>query len=153
MKHLIGNVLYGFDHDVMMWVADRVPGFQPSTGAKALGVVRDGKIIAGVVYDQWNGVHVLASIAADTPGWASKSSLFHLFSYPFETLGCEAISVLVPSSNLQSLNLATKLGFEPEAIVTFAAHDGSSLIVMKMFREKCRWIGHGQKGRERTEGA
>jgi len=43
-------------------------------------------------------------------------------------------------TNLASLNLATKLGFEIEAMVKFAAHDGSPLVVLKLFRDACRWI-------------
>lgn len=140
MKELIGNVLFGFDEDVARWVAQRVPGFSPSPDAKSLGVVRSGELIAGVVYERWNGVHVEASIAVDHPGWASKETLFRLFYYPFGQLGCEAISVLVPSTNAASMNLATKLGFEPEAIVKFAAYDGSSVIVLKMFKDNCKWI-------------
>lgn len=137
----VGNVLFGADARVTAWVAERVPGMQISMGARGLGVMRGEEIIAGVVYERWNGVHVEASIAADLSGaWATRSTLFSLFYYPFVTLGCEAISVVVPSTNPESLNLATKLGFEPEAFIRFAAHDGSTLVVMKQFREKCRWI-------------
>lgn len=147
MKTLIGNVLFGFDADVSAWVAQRIPGFTPTKDARALGVVRDERLIAGVVYERWNGVHVEASIAVDHPGWATKDTMFRIFSYPFNQLGCVAISVIVPSSNIQSLNLATKMGFEPEALVKYAAHDGSSLVIMKMFKENCRWIGNGKRRR------
>lgn len=146
MKRLVGNVLFGFDAEVAQWVAQRITNFTPCSDATALGVVSNGNLVAGVVFERWNGVHVEASIAADSQTWANRSTLFRLFHYPFEQLGCEAISVLVPSSNPQSLNLATKLGFEPEAIVKFAAHDGSSLVVLKMFKDNCRWIGsHGKR--------
>lgn len=140
MKELIGDVLFGFDHDVAQWVAQRIEGFTPSVSAKALGIVKNGDLVAGVVYERWNGVHVEASIAIDDAGWASKSTMFRIFHYPFVQLGCEAISVIVASSNAKSLNLVAKLGFEPEAIIKFAAPDGSSLVVLKMFREKCKWI-------------
>lgn len=153
MKELVGNVIYGFDEEVTAWVAARVPGYRPARDAKALGIIKDRALVAGVVYDDWNGVHVQAAIAADSGRWASRSTLFHLFHYPFVSLGCQAISVLVPSSNIPSLNLASKLGFEGEAILKFAAHDGSALVIMKMFRDKCRWIGHGEKRWERAGGA
>lgn len=142
---LVGNVIFGFDAEVAQWVAQRIPSFTPSPDATALGVISDGEIIAGVVFERWNGVHVEASIAADHPRWANRATLFRLFHYPFEQLGCEAISVMVPASNYQSLNLATKLGFEVEAIVKFAAHDGSALLVLKMFKDKCAWIRNGKR--------
>jgi RimJ/RimL family protein N-acetyltransferase len=140
-----GNVLFGADERVAAWVAERIPGMTISPGARALGVLRGDDLVAGVVFERWNGVHVEASIAADTSvPWASRSVLFNWFHYPFVTLDCEAITVLVPSTNPVSLNLALKLGFEPEALVRFAAPDGSTLIVLKQFRNACRWISHGQ---------
>lgn len=151
---LHGRTLYGADEIVGPWVQSRIPG-HIYRSEPTIGVIIDGKIAAGVVYGNFNGVHCEASIAAD-PGsrWANKSVLFAIFHYPFEQLGCQAISVLVAMSNLPSLNLATKLGFEPEAIVRLAAHDGGDLIVLKAYRENCRWIGyHGkQQGRQSTEG-
>lgn len=135
------GVLFGADREVAEWVKLSIPFMEISPGARALGVFKDGEIVAGVVYERYNGVHLEASIAA-TPGsgWATRGALQHLFGYPFNQLGCKAISVLVPMSNINSMNLATKLGFTPEAIVKFAAPDGGDLIVLKMFRETCRWI-------------
>lgn len=144
MKSLVGNVLYGFDFDVTQWIKARLPHYRPDPGAKALGVVRNGELVAGVAYEQYNGVHCVATIAVDHPMWATKSTMFHIFWFPFGTLECEAVSVLVPITNLQSLNLATKMGFEREAIIKYAAPDGSHMVVLKMFRDQCRWIRHGQ---------
>lgn len=123
-----------------------------SEGARALGVWKQDRIVAGVIYERFNGIHCDVSIAAEagTP-WADRQTLHGLFFYPFETMGCEAISVLVPGSNLASLNLATKLGFAPEAIIGFAAPDGGPLIVLKMFRAQCRWLQNGQRRQQGTD--
>ncbi len=143
---LVGRVLFGADDLVIRWAGRAIPGFIPSPGAKALGVVHQGNLVAGVIYERFNGVHMEVAITTRTKSpWASRQVLRHLFGYPFNQMGCVAISALVPMSNLASLNLATKLGFEPEAYVKFAAPDGSPMVVLKMFRENCRWIDqHGQ---------
>ena len=134
-------MLFGADDLVARWVARRVPGFRVSATQRALGVISGDHLAAGVVFDNFNGVHIEAAIAADDIGrWASRKTLHTLFAYPFVQLGCLAITVGVPSSNLASLNLATKLGFRPEAYIRFAAHDGSSLVVLKMLRDDCRWV-------------
>lgn len=149
----VGDVLFGADRQVAGWVSARIPDFEASMSARALGVIKQEKLVAGVVFERWNGVHVEAAIAAE-PGssWADRRTLHAIFYYPFVTLDCRAISVSVPMSNLPSLNLATKLGFEPEAMIRYAAHDGSSLIVLKMFRETCKWISdHGEKRRQHSE--
>lgn len=137
----VGDVLFGADDIVARWVAKRVPGFRTAPTQRALGVIAGDGLAAGIVFDNYNGIHVEASIAADETGrWATRRTLHALFHYPFVQLDCIAISVVVPSSNVASLNLATKLGFEPEAYVKFAAHDGSSLVILKQLRENCRWV-------------
>lgn len=143
----VGNVVFGADREIAWWVSKRIPGFTASPKGRALGVIKGGAVVAGVVYDNWNGCHVEASIAAEPgSGWASRATLHALFFYPFVTLDCQAITVAVAETNLPSLNLALKMGFEAEALIRFAAHDGSTLIVLKQFRDTCRWIGqHGQR--------
>lgn len=150
----VGDVLFGADRQVCAWVAERIPGFHPDPQARALGVVKNRSMVAAVVFERYNGVHVEASIAAESgSGWADRRTLHALFFYPFVTLGCEAITVLVPCTNLSSINLATKLGFTMEAIVTYAAHDGGGLLVLKMLRNDCPWIpldGKRQQGARGT---
>lgn len=151
---IVGGLLYGADRQVGRWIADRIEGYSYDPWAPAIGVVRDRRLVAGASYDRFNGVHVEASIAAE-PGsrWANRTILRGLFAYPFLTLGCEAISVIIPMSNVPSLRLARGLGFRGEAIIRLAAHDGGDLVILKMFRDGCKWIDrHGQEGRrKRTE--
>ncbi|MFP4044876.1 MAG: hypothetical protein ACLFTP_09965 [Rhodosalinus sp.] len=150
---VLDRVVYGMDRAVLAWMAQRIPAFVPEAGSTALGVVdRTGTPVAGVAYERYNGIHLDASIAAE-PGaaWCSRPVLNRIFSYPFVQMNCRAISVIVPASNLPSINLATKLGFRGEAIVRCAAYDQSDVLVLKMFRDECRWIDHGKEGRERTE--
>lgn len=148
----IGAVVYGADLEVGTWVARQIPGYLLLPGARALGVIKGNKLVAGVIFERCNGFHVEASIAAvPGSGWADRSTLFHLFHYPFVTLGCEAVTLTIGGTNLPSLNLATKLGFTPIAQVPFAAHDGSPLIVLQMYRDQCGWIENGQ-GQKRGTG-
>lgn len=148
-----GSVIYGADDEVAAWVAKQIPDFQALPGARSLGVVKGEKIVAGVVFERCNGAHVEASIAAK-PGsaWADRATLDALFSYPFRQLGVQAITVLVSMANLESLNLATKLGFERIAIVPFAARHGAPMVILQMTVEQCRWLDHGQ-GKQRAGGA
>lgn len=141
----LGSIIYGADREIAIWVGKKIPEYRYTPGAQALGVVKRGKIVAGVVYERCNGAHIEASIAAiPGSGWADRRTLFRLFAYPFLQLGLEAITVLVAQSNLVSLNLATKLGFQPIAIIPFAAQGGQPMIILQMTRNQCRWLRHGQ---------
>lgn len=135
-----GALVYGADTVVGPWIARRVAraGWN---GEPTIGVVRGGRLVAGAMFENYNGIHCNCTIAAEEGSrWADRAVLRGLFAYPFLQLDCVAMSALVASSNLKSLNLAAKLGFTAEAIVRFAAHDQSDVIVMKMHRKNCRWI-------------
>ena len=137
----VGPAIYGADAEIAAWVAKRIPGYVTSPGARAIGIARGGRIVAGVTYERFNGVNIEASIAAE-PGsrWADRTALRHIFAYPFQQLGVEAVTLLVALDNLASLNLATKLGFSQVAIVPFAATGGAPLLILQQYREHCRWI-------------
>jgi hypothetical protein len=136
-----GALVYGADREVIQWVASIIPGFHINPQSTAIGVIKRGELVAGLVYERWNGVNVEMSIGAKPKsGWADKAVLRGIFSYPFLQLECRTITIVVAASNRASLSLVTRLGFEGEAVVRFAADDGGDLIVLKMYREKCRWI-------------
>ena len=142
----LGNVLYGADAEVAEWVGRAIPGYIRSPDAKALGIIRDGRIVAGAVFERFNGVHCEVTITA-RPGvaWADRRTLFALYHYVFVQLDCLALSAVIPASNLPSLNLCTKLGFQPVAYVRFAAPDGGPLVILQQERDSCRWLSYGQK--------
>lgn len=145
-----GAVIYGADQEIARWAAKHIPGYTLLPGARSLGVIKNDKIVAGVVYERCNGHSIEVSIAAvPGSGWADRDTMFQLFSYPFHQLGVQVITVLVSLANLESLNLATKLGFQRVAIVPFAAQDGAPLVILQMTIEQCRWLSNGQ-GKQRT---
>lgn len=59
----------------------------------ALGVVRDGRLIAGVVYHNWRpsaGV-IEMSAAAEDRRWLQRPVLRAMFAYPFDEVGCQLV--------------------------------------------------------------
>ncbi|MDX5367913.1 MAG: N-acetyltransferase [Alphaproteobacteria bacterium] len=72
--------------EVAEWVALRVPGcqrgFEP---CKAIGVERDGRLIAGIVYHNWSPEAEVIEVtgAADDRRWMTREILGGLFGYPF----------------------------------------------------------------------
>ena len=110
-------------------------------GMKGLGLERDGELIAGVVYEGWNGVNIWMHVAAE-PGkrWLTKDYLRYCFYYPFVELGCKRVSGYVEASNEQARRFDEHLGFQQEAILKGAATDGGDVILYVMRREDCRFL-------------
>jgi RimJ/RimL family protein N-acetyltransferase len=122
------------------WVCERAGGqWLPGRGT-AIGLERDGELVAGVLYEDYNGANVVMHVASDGTGqWLTAEYLRTCFEYPFGQLGCKHVTGIVPSNNDKALTFDRRLGFEVEAVLA-GAHPDGDLIVLHMKREKCRWI-------------
>jgi len=124
--------------DIGHWVASRVGGKYFEEGSQAIGLEREGEIIAGVIYENFNGVSIVCHIAIE--GRMTKRYLKAIFAYPFEFCQVKKIIVPVSSTHVKSLKLVTKMGFVEEARVKDAAPDGD-IIFLTLARENCRFLG------------
>lgn len=84
------------------FVARMVPGCERGFGKfVAMGVIRDGELIAGVIYHNWSPETgaIEISAAASDPRWLTKETLRALFSYPFDRAGCQIVVARIAESN------------------------------------------------------
>ncbi|OIP19572.1 MAG: hypothetical protein AUK51_01160 [Comamonadaceae bacterium CG2_30_59_20] len=112
-----------------------------SADMKAIGLERDGVLVAGVVYEGFNGVNVWMHVAAE-PGarWMTKSYLRYCFHYPFNELGVSRVSAYVNASNTAAVHMDDHIGFKREALLKGAAPDGGDVIIYMMRKQDCRFI-------------
>lgn len=128
------------DSRVTKFVAESV-GSADFTSHTSIGVERDGEVIAGVIYENWNGKNVFMHVAARCGSrWLTKGFAKLVFGYAFSALGVSRITGVVPESNSHALRFDSGMGFEHEATLKGAAPDGGDLLVLRMFKESCRWI-------------
>lgn len=112
-----------------------------STNMKAIGLERDGKLIAGVLYEGFNHHNVWMHVAAEPGGkWMTRPYLRYCFEYPFNELGVDRVSGFVEARNERARRFDEHLGFKQEAILSGAASDGGDVIVYVMRREDCRYL-------------
>lgn len=80
------NLVYGHDAAAAAWVAERIPGCERGFGeCKAIGVEKDGEIIAAVIYHNWSPEFetIEMSAAATSKTWMSRPIINGLLAYPF----------------------------------------------------------------------
>jgi len=108
---------------------------------KGLGLERDGQLVAGVLYEGFNGQNG-GMHAAGAPGskWMTRDYLRYCFQYPFNEMGVKRVSGYVNASNTAARRLDEHLGFKPEATLTGAAPDGGDVILYAMWRKDCRYV-------------
>ena len=126
---------------VVDWVAKRTNEFGRFGASTGIGWVKDGSIVSGVVYCDWNGQNVVCHIASDgSKRWMTKRYLWTIFDYPFTQLKAERITVCVGEGNKDSLRFVLHLGFTLEARLS-KAHPTGDLLILRMFKRDCRWLG------------
>jgi RimJ/RimL family protein N-acetyltransferase len=77
--------------------------------------------------------------AVEGKRWLNRAYLRACFAYPFVQLGCRRITGMVAADNEAALRLDFHLGFEYETQLKDALPSGD-LLLLVMWREKCRWI-------------
>lgn len=135
------KTVYGQDFVVSQWVGFRVnePDFGPCI---AIGLEEDSNLIAGVVYNLYNGPSICMHVAAEpSKRWLNKDFLFRAFAYPFIQLDCNRVTGLVKVNNLEARRFNEHLGFKQEGVIRKGAEDGTDMILYGMLKEECRWLG------------
>lgn len=135
------RVVYGEDRRVCDWVAPQIDEDEFGDDAVGIGLEKDGELIAGVVFNNYNKLNIHMHVAAKKgTNWLNRQYLTCCFAYPFVQLGVNRVTGLVRVDNLPAQKFDEHLGFKREGIVRRACPDGTDMILYGMLREECRWI-------------
>lgn len=137
------NILYNRPDVVLEYMRSVLQNdFQDNVDqSTAIGILKDGVLIAGVAYNLYNGKNVFMTIATDSgKNWATRKTLNAIFAYPFFQLGCSRVSALVRKSNKKSKRLCSRLGYVNEGCLRSFSDDEENMLVFGMLKKECRWI-------------
>lgn len=128
------------------FVAGKIGSSRNIANFSAIGILNGDRLIAGVVYSEFNGRNITAGIAGEGRRWLTPEFLWFMFYYPFVQAGARRITACVEQTNVVSQQFVEKLGFELEFSMKEAGKTGDMLIY-RMFREDCRYLErrHGRK--------
>ena len=125
-------------NEVGHWVADKLRTVYSPESSAAIGLVKDDKIVAGVIYENWNRRSVVTHIAIE--GRLTRSFLYAIFHYPFVTCGVNKIISAVNDTNTKSALMVTNMGFIAEGRLKDCSPDGD-IILYTMQKSDCRFLG------------
>lgn len=136
----MGRLVIDQKERVADWVARRVEQSASWGSFYAMGVERDGELVAGVVVNNYNGANATCHIAIDRPGKDTITLLRAVADYAFRHCKLKRLTGLVPASKPEVLEFDLHLGWEMEFVMRSAAYDGGDLHVLVMWPDKCRWL-------------
>ena len=125
---------------VQEWVADRIGGNPAWESFEAIGLEKDGELIAGVIVDGYvENTRCSIHCAGEGKQWLNREFLFVVFDYVFRQLNCNVVVQTVCSNNVDSMKFTSHLGFGEKCRIEDGAL-GGDLVILSMRREDCRWI-------------
>lgn len=137
----MSNYIYGRDKELSDWAASRIGVGRFREDARAMGLERNGKIVAVCVWDTFSAADCNIHVASDgvSRQWLTREFRIRAFYYPFVQCGLRRVTGLVPASNTAALRLNLHLGFTQEGVCLDALpHD--DIVIMGMLRRHCPYI-------------
>lgn len=107
----------------------------------ALGLVRSGQLIAGLIYTGYRKPDITVHIGA-IPGrrWLTREFLYAMCDYPFNFLDCGRVTIPVKADNAECLRFVKHFGFTEEGRLRKAFPDGQDLVILGLLKNECRWL-------------
>jgi len=127
--------------EVGEWVAARAGGKYHADAAQAIGLEKDGVIIAGVIFERYNGASLWMHVAIE--GRLTPAYLKAIFHYAFVFCDVEKVIGTVSSNNTKAMKFDENLGFTEEGRIKGAAPEGD-IIIYTMTKSNCRFINYGR---------
>lgn len=136
--------LHTFDYDlgrVLPFAQGLIHGLHTADDMRAIGLRRDGELVAAAVYEGFNGQNMWVHLCG-VPGsrWMTRDFLRVGFGYPFLVCGVKRLSGYVNASNHEARRLNEHFGYRVEATLEGAAPDGGDVLIYVMRREDCRYV-------------
>lgn len=122
---------------VIEWVSERA-SMTFSEASAGIGLQKGGKIVAGVVYVDWNRRNVYAHHAIE--GRITRRYLWTILDYPFNQLKVERVTGIIPEGYKKAERFAKHLGFSLETRLKDAHPSGDLLVYVVRRRDAERWL-------------
>lgn len=124
--------------EVGYWVAGKMRGSFGKDTSTAIGLEKEGVIVAGVIYENWNGKSLMVHLAIE--GRVTRAFLGAIFRYGFVTCGIEKAIAPIESNNAKIIKFVENAGFLREATIKDAA-PGGDILIYTLKKSDCRFLG------------
>ena len=117
------------------WVANQMPDGASWHNYYAMGAEKQGELVSGIVFENFNGHNANVHIAVSKPTKLFLKLLDHAFVYAFETCKLRRLTGLVEADNVKALQLDLHIGFKIEAVMKGAGSAGQDLLILVLWPE------------------
>lgn len=121
------------------WVAMQVNQGASWGDFYALGIIQNDEVIAGVVFNNFNGANATCHIAIAKQTKLIPKMIEAACDYAFRFSGLKRLTGMVPTNEPRTIAFDKHLGFEEEFVMRDGA-PGADMQVLVMRSDTCRWL-------------
>jgi hypothetical protein len=136
------DYIYGHDQVVASFVAALIPtchrGFGPN--AKAIGVIEDGNLIAGLVYHNYDPdaeIIEISGAALPKKNWLTRGTIARMYQYPFLQVGCQMIVQRNSADDERLLGMLASYGYTFIHVPRMLGRDRDGVLCLLTYED---WI-------------
>lgn len=113
----------------------------PWTEYAAIGVMRDGVIVGGIVYHDYRPQDgdIQISVAATSARWLTRGVLRAIHRYPFVQLECARVTARTRKNNKRARSALERLGFRMEGMQR-KAMQGRDAVLYGLLASECKHL-------------
>lgn len=115
---------------------------------RSFGVIRDGRLIAVIVFSEFRWPNIEASIWSSSPRWATPGVLRAVMNYAFHQLNCRRITAVTEATNQRARAFLCRLGFDQEGVHPDALPSGDAVTYGLLKSRAARWLTEDTCGQE-----
>ena len=146
-SHSVQEYLIQSGPEIGHWTAARLDSAFWEDRHRAIGLVRAGQIVAGVIYENWNKASIMAHMVVE--GRLNKAFISAIFDYAYRVCGVEKVICPVVETNTKSMGLLRHMGFAEEARLRDCSPQGD-IVLFTLRRQDCRFLGDWSIGQKST---
>lgn len=140
-------LLYGHQGAVSAW-AGRQLGIDNWGPCQAIGVLRDGRLVAAAVFHQYRYPNIEISFVTTDRRWATPQSVRGIMRYPFVQLGCKRLTAITSDTNQPARAFLCRLGFRPEGFHPDTFESGGAVSYGLLRKDAERWLAEEECHRQ-----
>lgn len=131
------QLVFGRDEEVCKWVCEKVD-CTISPPFVAIGAKKDGKLIGGAVFNEYNGANIHITLASD--GALARGTIAGIYDYCFNQSKVGRVTAMTKRSNKQMRDLLPRLGFKFEAVLSryYGPKRGDDAFTYALFPENAK---------------
>ena len=137
---ILYSFVYGKDAEITNWVESQLRGTVSLRSGVAIGLQKDGELIAGCVYDNFRTHDIEMTFAASTPKWATPSNIGVFFVYPFVQLKLARVTAIAAKANKRARKMLERLGFQLEGVARRGMDGKKDACIYGMLASECKWL-------------